>query len=190
MKLILASGLCGMSPRQGSIVGGLYYIMIGIMQVTFEFGHLRIASEKTKTTGELLLSPVSFIYYYSMLAMEGSTLILSVVLLVALFSKRYVIILGFAVYLVLFDVGLVVILSLLEIEMKAVGLELSPLSWYGIVCRLVGDPFWLTFVITHGLEQHAKKLRPGQRQNKSLGPKGEKEEAEVKLKFKVFDSDV
>ncbi|KAK6316444.1 hypothetical protein J4Q44_G00139680 [Coregonus suidteri] len=150
MKLLLSSGMCGMTPYQGSIVGGLYFLMVGIMQMVFEFGHLRTARESTNNaTGSLLLPQVSFDYYYSLLVLGGITLLLTLCMLGAVWAQQHKGILGFAVWLTLYDVILLVVTCLLQRQMQALGLELSVLEWYGVICRVMGDPFWLALVITH-----------------------------------------
>uniref|UniRef100_A0A3B4CU21 Uncharacterized protein n=1 Tax=Pygocentrus nattereri TaxID=42514 RepID=A0A3B4CU21_PYGNA len=165
MKLLLANGLCGMTPDQGSLVGGMYFIVVGIMQLVFEGSHLCRATEyiaqaslntTTDSSGNitmsyLLLPRVSFLYYYALLSLQSITLVLVMVMLAGLWFQRARVILAFAVWLVLFDVAMVILISLLQVQMSTVGLMLSPLEWYGFVCRLLGDPFWLSFVITHGL---------------------------------------
>ncbi|KAJ8007452.1 hypothetical protein DPEC_G00117650 [Dallia pectoralis] len=179
MKLHLSSGLCGMTPHHGSIVGGFYFLMVSIMQMVFEFGHLRITRDSTNSTGPAQ-PQVCFNYYYSLLALGGISLLLALCMLEAVWGQRHVGILGFAVWLTLYDVALVVIICLLQAQMQAVGLELSALERYGVVCRIVGDPFWLALVITHGLEVRRKRHMPGGHRNTNEG-------AQLKLKFKAFD---
>ncbi|XP_010885835.1 transmembrane protein 217 [Esox lucius] len=184
MKLHLSSGLCGMTPRQGSIVGGFYFLIVGVMQMVFEFGHLRTTRESAHST--VPLQPqVCFNYYCSLLALGGITLLLALCMLGAVWAQQHVGVLGFAVWLTLYDVALLAITCLHHARMQASGLELSALEWYGVVCRIVGDPFWLALVITHGLELQMERHRPG-------GCKGgsPKEAARLKLKFKAFDSSV
>ncbi|XP_020314066.1 transmembrane protein 217 [Oncorhynchus kisutch] len=188
MKLLLSSGLCGMTPYQGSIVGGLYFLMVGVMQMVFEFGHLRTAKESTNNfTGSQLLPQVCFGYYYSLLILGGITLLLTLCMLGAVWAHQHVGILGFAVWLTLYDVILLLVTCLLQRQMQALGLELSVLEWYGVICRVMGDPFWLALVITHGLEVQIERHRLGTRQRKGGIPK---EGTQLKLKFKAFDSSV
>lgn len=186
MKLLLSSGLCGMTPLQGTIVGGSYFIIVGMMQMVFEIGHLRTVKESIK--GSTPLPRLCIEYYYSLLGMQGTTLLFSVCLMGAIWAKRPMGILGFAAWLTLYDVALLIVTSLLEVEMQAMKLKLNPLSWYGIACRLVGDPFWLAFVITHGLEVHME-MCPGARKRK-VGSLGSAQDGALRLKFKVFDAGV
>ena len=169
MRLLLSSGFCGMSPLQGSIAGGSYFLIEGLMQVVFEFGHLRAAKEDMNTTVLLNLPERCPPYYYLLLVMEILTLFLCLCLWGSIWAQKPMGILGFAVWLTLFDVVLVVVTSLLQEEKFAKGLvPLSSLSWFGIACRFVGDSFWLSFVITHGLKTYIEKRNPRARWCNSL----------------------
>lgn len=167
MKLLLSNGLCGMTPQQGTIVGALYFIALGIMQLVFEVGHLRVFTEHN--TQAFLSSNNSssdnvalmYVYFYSLVTLESITLVLGVVLLVGVWFHCMSLILCFVLWLVPFDVAVVVLVSLLQVHIWTIGRMLSPLVRYAFVFRLLGDPFWLSFVITHGLQIRQKRFRVG-----------------------------
>ncbi|CAB1332322.1 unnamed protein product [Coregonus sp. 'balchen'] len=109
-----------MIPHKGFIVGGLYFFMPSAHSQGEHQRHRLPASAQ-----------VCFDYYYSMRTLEGVTLLLALGMLGAVWAQWHVGILGFPVWLTLYDVALLLINSLLQVQMQAVGLKLSLLLWYG-----------------------------------------------------------
>lgn len=183
----MARGLCGMTPHDGSIVGGLYFMMVGLMQLVFEEGNLRIAlAEHANGTNGTEVPEVAIQCYYSLIALETACVMMAMLLLVSTWTQRSDGVLAFAAWQILFDLALVVITALLQVEMNKVGLKLDSLAWCGVVCRIITDPFWLAFIITCGLQ-----LREENTQHKEGRKKrAMKENRPVVVKFKGFDSGI
>ncbi|KAL2100253.1 hypothetical protein ACEWY4_004647 [Coilia grayii] len=186
MKLLVAEGFCGMTPRDGSIVGGLYFVMVGVMQIVFEAGNLcnALAGPANGTNGtEVPFTGIQC--YYSLIALELFCVVMAVLMLASTWTQRSVGLLGFGVWLTLYDLALVAITSLLHIEMRKVGLKLESLAWYGVACRIATDPFWLVFVITHGLQLHEEKTHHEESRKKRTV-----DHKPGVVKFKGFDSGI
>nr|XP_015222199.1 PREDICTED: transmembrane protein 217 [Lepisosteus oculatus] len=196
MKIYLSKGLCGMSPRTGTIVGGLYFLMVGTMQLVFQCGHLHKATIRVSEAGTPLLPVQCQYYYYALLGLDGATLLLAGLMLGSVWARRAAGLLGFAAWMILYEVASAILLALLEVEMQAAGSGLRPLEWFGVGCRLFCDPFWLALVVTHGLELHQEGQRRLGGQRQRAGPvvrargAGGLEGTSHKLKFKAFDSHV
>ncbi|KAG5272691.1 hypothetical protein AALO_G00168300 [Alosa alosa] len=183
MQLLLAKGCCGMTPRDGSIVGGLYFMMVGVMQLVFEAGNLRIAMVGPANGTNGTEVPAIGIYcYYSLIALELVCIVMAGLLLASTWTRRFLGILAFGTWLILFDLALVAITTLLQVELRKVGLKLDTLAWCGVACRIITDPFWLAFVITHGL-----KLREEKTQQEGHRRRATTEGVAGVVKFKGFD---
>ena len=187
MQLLLAEGFCGLTPHDGSIVAGLYFMMVGVMQMVFEIGnlHLAMAGPVNGTNGTEVPS-MGIHCYYSLIALESACVVMAMLMLVAVWSQRSEGMLGFATWLTLYDLALVAVIVLLHVEMRRVGLQLDSLAWCGVALRLATDPFWLVFIITYGLQLRVEKTHHKEaRRRKPI-----KEGGADWVKFKGFDSGI
>ncbi|MGH0167911.1 UNVERIFIED_CONTAM: hypothetical protein FKN15_058627 [Acipenser sinensis] len=209
MRNLFAEGLCGVPPRTGASVCGLYTLVVCSMQVVFETGHMReVYNRANSSLSSPPLPPDSIVYplYYTLLATNGLTLALALAMLLCLYRGRCWGLILFAAWLLLYAPLSIIIMVLIEVQLKLSALSLRSLEWFGLGCRLVGDAFWLVFVVTHAIElyQRAAKAGGGARgvarggRMLLVGPGGEEGGQEAggegdmpkvppKMKFKVFD---
>ncbi|XP_063067298.1 transmembrane protein 217-like [Engraulis encrasicolus] len=186
MQLLLADGLCGMTPRDGSIVGGLFFMMVGVMQLTFEAGNINLALAGPGNVTNGTWVPLSGLQcYYTLIAMETVCILMAMVMLAAVWTRNAWGLLCFGAWMTLFDLALVAIVSLLYLELKKVGLAIDSLAWCGLACRIITDPFWLIFIITYGLQLWEEK-----NQHKDVRKRRNTEGRPGGVKFKGFDSGI
>ncbi|XP_043938011.1 transmembrane protein 217 [Protopterus annectens] len=158
MKNSFAEGCCGMSLRSGSIVAGLYMIVVCAIYSVFESGHLQKAyytiniTENAEVRAKL---SVVLVYYYTSLALVGITFVVCVLLIVSAFLKLVAGLIGVITWIIIYEILNVILLALTSSTMYVANFKLRPIEWFGLSARLISDIFWLIFIVSYTLEVYS-----------------------------------
>ncbi|XP_058034365.1 transmembrane protein 217 [Ahaetulla prasina] len=164
---LFGDGICGITPRAGSVVAGVYMILMTNMYLIFEFRHLSLASielSKIKVKG---LTWIILYCYYTAIVLAFITYPICFYYLYCIYKKKTI---GFYVYfswIIFYDVVNIVIVILTSQIGHLSTFSISPLEWFGLAVRIPVDCFWLCFIITYVMllveEKHAGWMSMRQR---------------------------
>ncbi|XP_070604969.1 transmembrane protein 217 [Erythrolamprus reginae] len=148
---LFGDGICGITPRAGSVVAGVYMILMTNMYLIFEFQHLRFALievEKIKVKNLAWIIPYC---YYTAIFLAFITYFICFYYLYCVHQRKTA---GFYVYFVwviFYDAANIFIVVLTSRLWYKSTFSVSPLEWFGLASRIPVDCFWLCFVLTYGL---------------------------------------
>uniref|UniRef100_H3BBA3 Uncharacterized protein n=1 Tax=Latimeria chalumnae TaxID=7897 RepID=H3BBA3_LATCH len=152
---MMPHGWCGMSPRTGTQVAGLYMIMVCILYIVFETGHLKRArvfingTEEGEIRDQVL---IILLYYYIALISASVTLLVCIMLLISCMKNHYKGVLAYIIWQILYDILNSVLLGLTESTLKKVDYYVSTIEWIGLGFRIAMDCFWLPYAIVFCME--------------------------------------
>lgn len=153
--IMCAGGFCGMMPRTGSIVAGIYMILMTSMYIIFESGHLRLSKREVTRflsyndmTGLVWIIPYC---YYVAIALAVLTYPVCFLLLYSVCSRNTVGMFAYVAWIVFYDLSNCIILILTRQAAHQAAFHIHHLEWFGLATRIPVDCFWLSFVITYAI---------------------------------------
>ncbi|XP_054836390.1 transmembrane protein 217 [Eublepharis macularius] len=146
MIIFCASGYCGMLPKTGSIVAGIYMILMTNMYIIFETAHLDRAKECLQSDDDLIIY-----YYYAALLLAGLSYPICFLLIYSVWNRNTKGMIAYIVWIIFYDLANFTILILIFTTAYNTPLSVHPLEWFGLVCRLLVDCFWLSYIVIYTL---------------------------------------
>nr|XP_033816385.1 transmembrane protein 217-like [Geotrypetes seraphini]XP_033816386.1 transmembrane protein 217-like [Geotrypetes seraphini]XP_033816387.1 transmembrane protein 217-like [Geotrypetes seraphini]XP_033816388.1 transmembrane protein 217-like [Geotrypetes seraphini] len=156
MRRYFATGCCGMNPRTGSKMAGIYMIMVCFMQMIFNQGNLRDARQRlTEASFDIehdwLLSLIPSLYYFVYFLLTIN-LCMCFFLLFCIYKHSYQGLLMYIAWIFIYETINTVLLTATEQHMELRNLHVRPIEWFGYGIRLALHCFWLTYVVSYALE--------------------------------------
>ncbi|XP_077190436.1 transmembrane protein 217 [Paroedura picta] len=146
MIVFCAGGYCGMLPKTGSLVAGIYMILMTNMYIIFETAHLNRA-KKHQHTGD---NPIIYCYYSAVL-LACLTYPICFLLIYSAWNRNTNGMIAYIVWIILYDIGNVTILIMTFLTGRNIQFSVHPLEWFGLACRLPVDCFWLSYIVIYTL---------------------------------------
>ncbi|MEE6483267.1 hypothetical protein FKM82_013481 [Ascaphus truei] len=172
MKNPFATICCGMSPKNGSMVSGVYMILVCIMQSIFGRGHLRDALNRltsAEQTEEVnYVSGVIPYYYYTYFVLVGITFCMCLLLLYSAYKQLFKGLLVYLAWIFFYEFLSIILLALTDMNMKYAGLSVRVMEKFGLSIRIVLHFFWLAYIVTYVLELINAKVRPTKRRRRTI----------------------
>ncbi|XP_032074287.1 transmembrane protein 217 [Thamnophis elegans] len=162
---LFADGICGITPRSGSIVAGVYMILMTNMYLIFEFRHLSLALAelaKFKMKGLTRIIPYC---YYTAIVLAFITYPVCFYYLYCIYKRKTIGLYIYFFWIIVYDAANIVIVVLTS----QIAFSISPLEWFGLASRIPVDCFWLCFIITYAslLFQRKRAGRMSMRQRRT-----------------------
>nr|XP_060629156.1 transmembrane protein 217 [Anolis sagrei ordinatus]XP_060629157.1 transmembrane protein 217 [Anolis sagrei ordinatus] len=151
---LCSGGICGLTPKGGCVVGGVYMILMTVMYLIFEFGHLERALLKMEASDARQSAGIVRIIPYCYYVAIGLACISFVVCMYFLYSVRKRDTVGLFIYLtwiIIYDVTNFIIVTLTSRAAKRANFSISPLEWFGLFCRILCDCIWLSFIVAYAM---------------------------------------
>ncbi|XP_053101188.1 transmembrane protein 217 [Hemicordylus capensis] len=155
MILLLANGFCGMLPKTGAVVAGLYMITMTNMYLIFETGHLnrsltlsKKAMVKGTTTSLLWVLPSC---YYAAIGLAVVTYPICIYYIYSVIKRNIMGICVYIAWIIFYDLANCVIIVLTAKAAHQAKFKISPLEWFGLATRIPTDCFWLSFTVTYAI---------------------------------------
>lgn len=142
MIVFCTGGYCGMLPKTGSLVAGIYMILMTNMYIIFETAHLDRAKKHLRISDNLVIY-----YYYAALLLAGLTYPVCFLLIYSVWFRNTTGMIAYIVWIILYDLANITILILTVLATHYT----HPLEWFGVACRLPVDCFWLSYIIIYTL---------------------------------------
>nr|XP_033805980.1 transmembrane protein 217-like [Geotrypetes seraphini]XP_033805981.1 transmembrane protein 217-like [Geotrypetes seraphini]XP_033805982.1 transmembrane protein 217-like [Geotrypetes seraphini] len=156
MRSYFATGCCGMNPRTGSQMAGIYMIIVCFMQMVFNRGNLRDARQRLNQISEheeekWVLSLIPSLYYlvYFLLTIA---LFMCCFLLLSIYRQSYRGLLMYIGWIFIYETINTVLLTVTEAHMQMHDLHVRSIEWFGYSVRLALHCFWLTYIVSYALE--------------------------------------
>ncbi|XP_026533633.1 transmembrane protein 217-like [Notechis scutatus] len=146
---LFGDGICGITPRAGSIVAGVYMILMTNMYLIFEFQHLSLALiklAKIKMKGLTWIIPYC---YYTAIVLAFITYPVCFYYLYCIYKRKTIGLYVYFAWIIFYDAANVAIIILTSRAGHLHAFSISPLEWFGLASRIPADCFWLCFVITY-----------------------------------------
>ncbi|KAM6453676.1 transmembrane protein 217 isoform 1-T3 [Liasis olivaceus] len=146
---LFGSGTCGITPKAGSVLAGVYMILMTNMYLIFEFRHLSLIPinvATTETKGIIWIIPYC---YYTAIVLAFITYPICFYYLYCIYKRIIVGLYMYFVWIIFYDMANLVILVLTNKAASLATFSVSPLEWFGLATRIPVDCFWLSFVITY-----------------------------------------
>ncbi|XP_034978177.1 transmembrane protein 217 [Zootoca vivipara] len=150
--ILFAGGICGVSPKAGSLLAGVYMILMTNMYLIFEEGHLNRTQTLLKqyqikhySTESMWIVPY---YYYTAIALAIITYPICFYFLYSIQWRNTVGLFIYIVWIFFYDLANIVLVVLTA---NSLPFSISDLEWFGLATRIPTDCFWLLFIITYFL---------------------------------------
>ncbi|XP_063156173.1 transmembrane protein 217 [Candoia aspera] len=141
--------ICGIAPKSGSLLAGVYMILVTNMYLIFEFGHLTIASNKLgKTEKDSLMGIIPYCYCIA-IVLAFITYPICFYYLYCIYKRITVGLYVYFLWIIFYDIANLVILVLIHRAAHLSTFKVSNLEWFGLASRIPVDCFWLSFVLTY-----------------------------------------
>lgn len=191
MKNYFANGCLGVTPRGGSMVAAISMILVCIMHMVFEGGHLKELLRRVNATsvdspaqGLAIMMPYICYVTYGLLSV---TIIVCVILLVSAYLNIYKGLLVYVAWMLFYEVCRLILLVLSCIEMQKVEQPINELQWIGIGLRLPLQAFFMVYVVTflfELMESRGRLLLRKRRAAKKRKTKGQRMPPALKFALK------
>ncbi|XP_077784993.1 transmembrane protein 217 isoform X1 [Podarcis muralis] len=150
MIILFAGGICGVAPKAGSLLAGVYMILTTNMYLIFEAGHLnrslaliKLHQEENYSIGTMWVIPY---YYYTAIGLAVITYPICFYFLLSIQRRDTVGLFIYIVWIIFYDLANIVLVVLTA---RAALYSISDLEWFGLATRIPTDCFWLLFIITY-----------------------------------------
>ncbi|XP_061486384.1 transmembrane protein 217-like [Rhineura floridana] len=155
MIILFAGGFCGIAPKTGSLLAGVYMILMTNMYLIFEAGHLnrslvqlQVYQAEHYSGGLMWVIPYC---YYLAIALALVTYPVCIYFFYSIHKRHTVGMFVYIAWIIFYDLANVVLLILTSNAAKTAMFSLSVLEWFGLATRIPTDCFWLCFIITYVL---------------------------------------
>nr|XP_020656508.1 transmembrane protein 217 [Pogona vitticeps] len=152
MILLCGGGFCGMVPKVGSTMAGIYMILMNNLYMIFEIGHLNRSMsllERVEPDPTIGVGWVIPYYYYAALALATITYPLSIYFISSVCKEDTVGIFIYLGWIVFYDISNCVIVTLTSQAAKTAGFSIHFLEWVSVLIKITLDCFWIPFIITY-----------------------------------------
>ncbi|XP_070797567.1 transmembrane protein 217 isoform X2 [Pituophis catenifer annectens] len=146
---LFGDGICGITPKAGSVVAGVYMILMTNMYLIFEFRHLSltlIILGKIKVKGLTWIIPYC---YYTAIVLAFITYPICFYYLYCIYKRKTIGLYVYFAWIIFYDVLNIVIVIVTSQIGRLFSFPISPLEWFGLAIRIPVDCFWLCFIITY-----------------------------------------
>ncbi|XP_067879691.1 transmembrane protein 217-like [Heterodontus francisci] len=154
LKRLVAGEVCGLNAKEGTIVAGLFMLMVSIMQLIFEVGHLR--HFKTMTNAGSANNSTN--RYSSQLFCIGSiaficmTFIAVFLLFLSIWKEKFWGVGGYIIWIFIYELAQICFLATALPYQVELPDSVRALEWFGLTMRLISHIFWLMFVTVHAID--------------------------------------
>uniref|UniRef100_UPI00398EC5F4 transmembrane protein 217-like n=1 Tax=Pristiophorus japonicus TaxID=55135 RepID=UPI00398EC5F4 len=163
--------LCGLNAKDGTILAGLFMLMISIMHIIFEVGHLmrfQLIIASNSTIGEMHSFNVEK-YCITSITFVSMTMIAVFLLFISVWKEFVWGVGGYIVWIIVFEVTQIFILSFSVPYPYEPLRSMRALELFGLIMRLISHVFWMIFVSSHTIEL-SKISKTTSEQKKSKQP--------------------
>nr|XP_036859800.1 transmembrane protein 217 [Manis javanica] len=145
---------CGMTPRTGTVLSGVFTIMATDMYLIFEQKYIRSGNcsviNATDEGGSAPINQLFICWSWNIVLFLSSitiTIIISCFLLYSVYAQVYQ---GLVIYIfwILFYEAMNIVLQILTNGNSSIR-EVRITRWFGLVSRILMHCFWILFVITN-----------------------------------------
>lgn len=164
MRNYFATGCCGLSPRQGTILSGIYMMLAGFVYAVFNGGNLRnvvILLRSVNNTEEVsnALRVIPYLYY-AFYGLIGITYCMIFLLFISVDHNRYEGILLYMCWIAIYEVLNFIFLITIHVLLETAGFSLPRLQWIGFSIRICLHFYWMVYVMTYTMDlKHKRSVR-------------------------------
>lgn len=133
-----------MSAKTGSIVAGIYMILMTNMYIIFETAHLDRAKKYLRSSDDLIIY-----YYYAELLLASVTYPACFLLIYSVWNRNTSGMIAYVVWMIVYELANTAILILTSSAARYTPFSVHPLEWFGLTCRIPVNGFWLSYVIIY-----------------------------------------
>ncbi|XP_069498564.1 transmembrane protein 217-like [Ambystoma mexicanum] len=164
MRNYFAAGCLGVTPRGGTIVAAVSMMLVSIMHMVFEGGHLkelvnRLNISVPESSHQILVNKMYY-YCYITYGLLCLTIIICFVLLASAYLNIYKGVLVYISWMLFYELCRLIMLMLTYLDMHGVNQSLNEMQWVGIGLRLPIQVFFMVYVVTYLLELMESRGRP------------------------------
>ncbi|XP_048380284.1 transmembrane protein 217-like [Stegostoma tigrinum] len=151
LRKLKSGNLCGLNAKEGSIVAGLFMLMVSIMQLIFEAGHFRYLRPQVIPSS---VNQISRLQIYSIISIifVCLTLIAIILFFVSIWKEVFWGVAGYIIWIFLYEILQISLLSLSLPDQNWFPSSVRVLEWFGLITRLLSHIFWMIFVTSHAIE--------------------------------------
>uniref|UniRef100_A0A8C5S162 Transmembrane protein 217 n=1 Tax=Laticauda laticaudata TaxID=8630 RepID=A0A8C5S162_LATLA len=135
--------------KAGSVVAGVYMILMTNMYLIFEFQHLSLALIKLAKIKKKGLTWIIPYCYYTAIVLAFITYPVCFYYLYCIYKRKTIGLYVYFAWIIFYDAANVAIVILTSRVGHLHAFSISPLEWFGLASRIPVDCFWLCFVITY-----------------------------------------
>uniref|UniRef100_A0A8D2KUY8 Uncharacterized protein n=1 Tax=Varanus komodoensis TaxID=61221 RepID=A0A8D2KUY8_VARKO len=149
-----AGGFCGIAPKAGSVLAGVYMILMTNMYLIFEYGHLNRSIAMLQRVDPEVITGLVWIIpycYYIAIALALVTYPMCIYLLYSIQKRNTIGLFIYVTWIIFYDISCCVIIVLTSRAATMAHFSISPLEWFGLATRIPTDCFWLSYVMTFAL---------------------------------------
>ncbi|XP_062974981.1 transmembrane protein 217 [Elgaria multicarinata webbii] len=154
MFSLCADGFCGIAPKAGSTLAGVYMILMSNMCLIFEYGHLNrsvvLLHRADLQESTTLVWIIPYCYYVS-ITLTLITYPICAYFLYSIQKRNTVGLFIYIIWIIFYDVSCCINKVLVSRAAHFARFSISPLEWFGLATRIPADCFWLSFVINFAL---------------------------------------
>ncbi|XP_067827953.1 transmembrane protein 217-like [Heptranchias perlo] len=155
LRRVLAGEVCGLTPRDGTIVAGMFMLMVSIMHLIFESGHFRHYKNLPNPTpsdveDSLFLKIIPFCI--GSITLVCVNIVAIFLLLISVWKELFWGVGGYIIWIVCYEIGQLNLLIFTIPYHVELSNSVRALEWFGFSMRLISHFFWLTFMIVHTIE--------------------------------------
>uniref|UniRef100_A0A803TWI1 MARVEL domain-containing protein n=1 Tax=Anolis carolinensis TaxID=28377 RepID=A0A803TWI1_ANOCA len=151
---LCSGGVCGLTPKGGCVLGGAYMILMTVMYLIFEFGHLNRAlyhleaSDTRHSVGIVRIIPYC---YYVAIGLACVTFVVCIYFLYSVQKRDTVGLFIYLTWIIIYDITNFIIVTLTSRAAKRANFSISPLEWFGLITRILCDFIWLSFIVAFAM---------------------------------------
>uniref|UniRef100_A0A8C6XIT2 Transmembrane protein 217 n=1 Tax=Naja naja TaxID=35670 RepID=A0A8C6XIT2_NAJNA len=135
--------------QAGSVVAGVYMILMTNMYLIFEFQHLNLALAKLARIKMKGLTWIIPYCYYTAIVLAFITYPVCFYYLYCIYKRKTIGLYVYFAWIIFYDAANVAIVILTSHIGQLHAFSISPLEWFGLASRIPMDCFWLCFIITY-----------------------------------------
>ncbi|XP_059831201.1 transmembrane protein 217-like [Hypanus sabinus] len=155
IKRLLGGNVCGLSAKEGTIVAGMFTLIISTIHLIFESGNLRyytVLSNFTSSEADLKAFLITFeLYCYVTMGLIGASIFAVFVLFLCIWKKIFWGVAGYIIWIFLYEIGHICLLVSFPNNENLIK-NMYALECFGLVFRLLLQIYWLFFLTRHVME--------------------------------------
>ncbi|XP_072349639.1 transmembrane protein 217-like [Scyliorhinus torazame] len=150
LKKLLSGDVCGLNAKEGTIVAGLFMLMVSIMQLIFEAGHFRYLKAHFRSTDNDYSN--LFAFCIGTITFTCLTIIAVILLFLFIWKELFWGVAGYITWIFLYEISKICFLSILMPGNSGLPSSVKALEWFGLTMRLLSHIFWMLFVTAYAIE--------------------------------------